>query len=241
MSSPIGTKLRAFGQVPSSDVDDLEVLFDQFRSFRPASRLVSEGDRPDFVLAIGEGWAARCKFMRDGGRQITDILLPGDILTLSAGTKSPLDFGIYSLSEMKCAFVPYEAYRAFLHGRPEIENAVQRSALADEGLMRAAVIRLGRQDAFQRVGHFFCETWCRAANVDLIVAGSLPLPLTQSDVGDIVGLTAVHVNRTLRVLREQGLLEWQGRELRIPDLQRLAGQVGYRASMPCEPMEKVAA
>ena len=102
------------------------------------------------------------------------------------------------------------------------------ATLVDEATLREWLANLGGRSAEQRVAHFFCEWHRRLRAVGLAGDGGCELPLTQQELGDTMGLSAVHVNRSLQALREKGLLTLRGRRLLIPDMKRLCAACDFR-------------
>jgi CRP-like cAMP-binding protein len=101
------------------------------------------------------------------------------------------------------------------------------STLVDEAVLRQWVVNVGRRDAHSRIAHILCELHARMSMVGLVDADRLALPLTQTDLADATGLTAVHINRTLQRLRKEGLIEVGSGMLKIMDVSALKEAGGF--------------
>lgn len=231
MTNAITRKLHRFAPLDADDAQALGELLIDTRTYPPHSSIMKIGAKPGYSLVIVRGWAISYKVVRDGSRQITAFLLPGDFCHLNIASEVPLDYSIGTLSCVTAAHVRHdEAVRLFARN-PNIKRAVQTSQLDDESRLRALITTLGRKDAVPRVGYALCDLWARAKAIGLMENGSLDFPPTQADIADHVGLTPVHVNRMMRCLRKDGLLELTGRQLLLPDFERLARTAEYNQSL----------
>jgi CRP-like cAMP-binding protein len=120
------------------------------------------------------------------------------------------------------AYAPHEKLTELIERMPHLGRIMWFSTLLDAALHREWIFRLGRLDAVGRVAHMLCETYVRLDAVGMVTDGSFAWPLTQQDLGEACGLTSVHVNRTLRVLREAGMVDVSDRIVTIFDFPRLA-------------------
>ena len=111
---------------------------------------------------------------------------------------------------------------------PAISRAMLMATLVDGATLREWLINVGQRSAEQRVAHFLCEWHRRLEAIGLVTDEGCELPITQVELADTTGMTAVHVNRTLQVLREQGLILLKSRRLVIPDVARLREVCGFR-------------
>lgn len=196
------------------------------RPFAARRDIISEGDRPDYVHIMIEGWACRYKVLKDGSRQITAFLLPGDFCDAHITMLNQMDHNIGAITECRVALVTRQKMRE-IAGHAEIAYALWWASLVDEAVLRAWIVNLGRRDAFDRVGNLICEMHERLKNVDLTNNGTFELPLTQEELADALGLTPVHVNRTLKRLREADLLTHRQQRIVITDVARLQRLVGF--------------
>lgn len=230
MSHSFLAKLAAAGKqserLPQANRELLLALCNDVRSIKARRDIIREGDRPDHVHVMIEGWACRYKILPDGSRQITAFLISGDLCDIHIMLFDQMDHSIGSVSDCKVAFVP-RAKMAELTGRPDLAKALWWANLVDEAMLRSWVVNVGRRDAFARLSHLLCELHARLTNVGLANGCEFELPLTQEALGDALGLTSVHVNRTLKRLREEGLIAFPGQHIVLLDVARLQKLAGF--------------
>lgn len=227
MDQPIIRKLHRFGKLHPADAEAVDRLLHDCRFHSPHREIVRLGDKPSFALAILSGWAIRYRVVKDGGRQITAFLMPGDFCHLNLLSQEPMDHSIAALSTVAVAHVQRNELGRLLADHPHVATAARASQFADEARLRGSITNIGRHNAEQRVGYVLCDLWARATAIGLIENGCLDFPPTQVDIADHAGLTAVHVNRMLQRLRNDGLLDFSGRRLSLPDFDQLAHFSGY--------------
>lgn len=220
-------KLGAASRLSESDVEALAELCRDVRTVPARRDLISEGDNPNHVHIVLEGWAARYKILDDGTRQITAFVVPGDICDLHVTILSKMDHGILALTRARVAHVPHQVMEDLPLNRPELGRALWRATLIDEAILRSWIVNVGRRSAERRIAHLFCELHARLCLVGLVSDGRFDLPLTQDIIADALGLTPVHVNRMLQKLREEGAITLKGGRLTIEDVRRFAKFAGF--------------
>ena len=187
--------------------------------------IAREGETPECVRLILSGFACRYKVLPDGQRQIVAYLLPGDFCDVHVFILRTMDHSIATLSECTVVTIPRQAVLK-LTERPTIARALWWSTLVDEATLREWLLNVGQRRAEVRIAHLLCELLMRLRAVGL-ADGSYALPITQSDLADTVGLSAVHVNRSLQTLRAQDLITFEKQTLAIPDVDRLFAFSGF--------------
>lgn len=220
-------KLSGHGTLPEADILLLEGACGRPLNVPARTDLIREGDRPGPLFVILDGWACRYKLLPEGTRQITAILMPGDICHLHAFVLDRMAHTIATLTPARVAMIPREPLERLIEARPAIRRAFLWTQLVDEDILRAWLVNMGRRDTLQRVAHLMCELYVRARNIGLAGAGRLELPLTQIVLGDALGLTSVHVSRVLRKLRMSGIMQLTAGSLVIPDLDKLVALAGF--------------
>jgi CRP-like cAMP-binding protein len=223
---PLIAKLETVMPLPEADRQALAALCVGAREMSARRNIIREGDRPDHIHLMVEGWAARYKLLPDGARQITAFLLPGDFCDLHVTILGEMDHGIATLTRAKVAFIPRATMEA-LNDRPGLVKAFWWATLVDEAVLRNWIVNVGRRDAFEAVGHLICELYVRMKNVGLAADRRFDLPLTQEEIADALGLTAVHVNRILQRLRADDLISFHRGRLAIHDYERLEKAAGF--------------
>lgn len=185
--------------------------------------LVREGDVADRLYILTEGWACRYKTTREGSRQIVAILVPGDVANLDALAFRRADFGVRVLSMVKAVAIPCDDMAALASTHAGIGATLSRLAMTENAILSQWALCLGRMSAQQRLCHLLCELGQRVVPNQADNQISFDLPLTQEQIADTLGLTSVHVNRTLQQLRGEGLVATDRRTISIPDVAKLRG------------------
>lgn len=204
--------------------DDLAALEGAVREVRqvPARKvLIRRGELVNASTMLVEGFLCRYMDDREGYRQLVAVHVPGDFVDLHAYPMKRLDHDIGTLTECTVALVDHQALAQITATRPTLTRMLWYSTLLDAAQHREWIFRLGRLGAEGRIAHFMAELHTRLRMVGMGDAHGFVLPLLQSDLAEAVGLTSVHVNRTLRALREAGLLTFRNGEVTIGDVKRL--------------------
>lgn len=225
--NPLLTKLSAFADIGEDDARALEWLCTNVTTHKAKSDLIREGDRPESVFLILDGWAMRYKLLPDGSRHIMAFLVPGDLCDVHVFILKAMDHNIGLLSEARVAAIPKEKMLALVDERPRLTQALWWSSLVDDSILREWLVNMGQRDARERIAHLLVEMWWRLRAIGRVDYHAIDLPLTQQDLADTMGLTPIHVNRILQQLRAEGLVELNHRKLRIPDIERLSAMSGF--------------
>lgn len=180
-----------------------------------------EDEKPDFVHLLIEGWACRYKTLENGKEHIVGFLLPGDLSTLHATILERMDHSIRTLTPAKLAIIPQEKINHIYLHYPNLTRALFWSTLVDESTLREWLVNQGSRPAMVRLAHLFCELLVRSRAAGLTNDFTFPMPLTQEELGNTTGLTKVHVNRSIRQLRMQEMIEINSRSVTILDWERL--------------------
>lgn len=224
LGTPLALRLELFTRFSDAERQRLDnVGRRNIRTVEPRRDVIREGDRPRVVNIVLEGWACRYKQLPDGRRQVVSFFVPGDFCDANVFILKEMDHSIGAITRVKIAEVLPEELQALMTGSQRITQALWWHELVDAAVAREWATNLGQRTAYERISHLLCELFTRLHSVGLTRDHSVDFPLTQTDLADATGLTAVRVNRTLQELRRDGLIELQGRVLRIPDLQRLQG------------------
>ncbi len=209
------------------DIDRIEDLCGDVREVPRGLNLVREGERVERVHLILSGWAARYKLLPSGSRQITALLLPGDLCDLRCAMLARMDDGIVALTTVRVAFILPDALRRLERTWPAIAHALSWYELVEQGTSRAWIVNMGRRHALERVAHLLSELSTRLTVVSESPDLSMHFPLTQEEIADALGLTSVHVNRVLNELRRRGLITSRRGGLTVLDLPMLKQMAGF--------------
>ena len=228
MPNAFARKLRRFADFTSEDIAGIVRVSANAETWRRGQDLMRQGERPENVRILLSGWACRYKVLDDGRRQICGFLIPGDMCDLHVSLLNHMDHNIGLLARARVATVPAAEMHALMERHRRVERALWCASLADEAILREWLVSAGRRDAFARVGHRLCEIRTRLGEVGLVDRnGEFDLPLSQEELADSLGLSSVHVNRTLTRLRGEGLIEQKRRRMRLSQPERLADLCGF--------------
>ncbi len=189
--------------------------------------LVREGTAPKISCLILSGYAYRHKSTTDGDRQIVSLHVSGDFVDLEASLLAKADHNVQALTDGVVATVPVEAVVALIDKHPRLGRAMWIDTLIDASIYREWVMNVGRRTAPRRIGHVLCEFACRLEIAGLGTTTGFIFPMSQEQLADTVGLTTVHVNRTLKLLEDDGLIVRHKRFIEIPDWARLRDFSGF--------------
>ncbi|RYE07779.1 MAG: Crp/Fnr family transcriptional regulator [Hyphomicrobiales bacterium] len=178
--------------------------------------LVREGDRPLESMLVTRGFTTRYRDSADGNRQIGAIHVPGDFVDLQSLILKHMDHSVGALSDCHVVKFPHSRLTALTREHPHLTRLLWLMTLIDSSIHREWLFAAGR-GAPEQLSHLICELYVRLAVTDLVVDQRFNLPMTQVELGEALGLSAVHVNRTLQQLRSEDLFTWQGQEVRILD------------------------
>ena len=223
-------KLSAFFSPSEEELGILDGLHRNRRSFLPGSHLIQEGQSDHTVFVLTEGWTSSYKTLRDGRRQIVDFQIPGDFLGLRSLLFRTADCGIESITPVRAWVIKSKNLHDTFEKFPHIATAVLWSTLCDEAIVVERLVSLGRRDAAERMAHFFLELGERLRLVGLGTETGFACPLSQHHLADTLGFSAVHVNRVLRQLREQGLLTFRNGNVMFDNFDGLAAFAGFDAA-----------
>jgi CRP-like cAMP-binding protein len=168
------------------------------------------------------GFSIRHKIVAGGARQIVAIHMKGDLVDLQNSILGTADHSVQMLTRGEVAMIPREAIQQVAMDYPRIGMAMWQDTLVDGSIFREWIANVGRRDAATRIAHVLCEFSLRLELAGLGEQTNYELPMTQDELADAVGLTPVHVNRTLQALEQQNLISRNRRSVTIGDWQRLA-------------------
>jgi CRP-like cAMP-binding protein len=207
------------------------------RQLKAGDHVVWDGDRPQHACLLLSGFAYRYKVAGNGGRQIMSIHMKGDIVDLQNSLLGIADHNVQMLSSGELALIPVEAVREIAFRRPAVGMAMWYETLVEGSIFREWILNIGRRNAIVRIGHLLCEFAMRLEVSELGKQTEYELPITQEQLADAVALTAVHVNRTLMKLEEEGYISRTKRRVVINDWHKLAELADFQPRYLHLPME----
>lgn len=222
-------KLRARDEVSAEEEAALRDAIAEVRE-HPADRtIIREGQELTHSTLLLDGVVCRYKDLRNAERQITALHVPGDFVDLHSFSLKHLDHNILTLTPCRVALVPHAKLTAITERLPHLTRLLWFSTNLDASIQREWELSLGRRTAIAKAAHLFCELRVRLEIVGMADEAGYTLPITQVELAECIGLTSVHVNRTLRELRERGLMEFRRGTVVIHDLKGLERLAEFRS------------
>jgi CRP-like cAMP-binding protein len=222
----LARKLENFAPLSDDDKRFLEDVTRTSYEVPAGADLIKEGDAPDNVHLILDGFACRYKLTSEGNRQIMAYLISGDFCDLHVFILREMDHNIGTLSTCRLVKIPRNLILA-MTTRPALARALWWATLVDEAVLREWLVNMGQREAPERIAHLLCELLLRLRAVGLAGSDAYELPITQEQLGDTMGLSGVHVNRSLQKLRSENLITLKNKYLVILDPDRLKEFGGF--------------
>lgn len=228
--APLVRKLEYSRPLSESDRNAVLALPFTLRTIEPHGYVVRDGDKPTHSCLLRAGFVIRHKIVADGARQICSVHMAGDMVDLQNSLLETADHNVQALTRAEVAFIPRDAIKAIAFERPAVGLAMWFDTLVDGSIFREWIANVGRRNARQRLAHLLCEFALRLEAAGLGKQGDYTLPMTQEQLADCTGLTAVHVNRTLRGLDADGVIARTKRTVTVADWKRLAEEGDFSSA-----------
>jgi CRP-like cAMP-binding protein len=231
VDSILAKKLNKLVALSPDELNCLAELQSSPLKVKRGRQLTHEGQTGHKAYVLQSGWACTYKLLPDGGRQIISFPIAGDVVGLRSVLLPSADHSLCALTDAVVNPVDAERIVKFLTQFPRLGAALLWAASRDDAMVVEHLVNIGRRSAIERTSHFFMELVERLSLVGLAAESEFECPLSQFVLADALGLTAIHVNRVLRQLRERNLLTFRRGRVTIHDpaaLRKLAGfQAGY--------------
>ena len=210
-------KLKLRTTISAEEERVIRGLVKETRRVGPDQLLVRAGEELHESLMLLDGWLVRCKDLPSGERQVMEIHVPGDFADLHGFTLKRLDHDVVTVTEAVLGIVPHERLSEMTREHPRLTRVYWLMTNIDASITREMALSLGQRSALSRMAHVFCELYVRLAIAGLASGDTFSFPLTQRELSECLGLTVVHVNRTLQELRRRQIVETENRHIRILD------------------------
>ena len=191
--------------------------------------LVREGETQDEVYSIYSGWVARMKAIGDGRRKILQFLMGSDFVDFPLLSGRAASYSVQALTDVQLCVFDRKVLAEYFSANPVLMQRLERWIAMEMNYAYGRLLDIGRRSALERIARLLLELYRRQERLGLLENGVMRCPLRQQDIGDALGLTSVHVSRTLAELKADGLLELHASELRILDRTRIRSLVGLPA------------
>lgn len=214
-------KLRARDEISVEEEEAIRLLPEPPGQIGARRTLINAGETLDNSILLVSGLMCRYKDLRNGERQIMELHVPGDFVDLHSFTLKRLDHSLLALTSCTYATVPHVRLAQVTADFPHLARMFWFSTNLDAAIHRAWMLSLGRRTAIARIAHLFIELLLRLELIRMTEGNSYALPLTQDDLAECLGMTAVHVNRMLKQLRDRDLVTFRSGRVVIHNLEEL--------------------
>ena len=236
MTSHLIRSLEARDTLSAHEKEILQRISLEPVSIAAKTELVRQGDRPNRCILLLSGLMARAKISKDGRRQITALQVSGDFVDLHCFLLHQMDHAVLALTDCQVAFVSHNAIREISETQPHLTRLLWLSTVIDGALHREWLVA-ANMSSRRQFSHLICELYVRLEVVGLAADYRFDFNITQEVLADVLGISSVHVNRTLQDMRG-ALIEWQGAELKILNWTKLKDEADFDPiylNLTCEP------
>jgi CRP-like cAMP-binding protein len=212
----------------AEQVMDLLDLKARLRVVARGREIVTEGRPCSVVFLMSEGVAIRYRILRDGQRQIVNILLPGDFAGVTACRFDTALFSIKMLTHSIVHPIPLAQLASLFDRQPQLAVQLLWSFATETAVIAEHLIAIGRRTAPERLAHFFLELLFRLRQIGLVENNAFRLPLTQEIIGDALGLSIPYVNRVVHQLQDEGLVVVKNQHFQIRNIEELVTLADFK-------------
>lgn len=222
MHSVLYAALKRHSPLDASDLRALKSLDFERRKLRDKQDVVRQGEKPQTAIVVLDGMFTKYVTLRDGRIQYLSLHIVGDLLGVQSVFFPEMDYGISAIGENAViAEISHQEMRAAMKARPEIGYAIWRQTLVHASIFRQAIVNNSAREPTVRMAHFFAEQYYRAHSGENLRSGECYFPLTQSQLGEALGISVVTTNRAFQEVRNNGGVDWRPRQLVVHDWAKL--------------------
>ena len=221
VSAALIRRLRTISGIDEEDVQSIRALPVSIKHYRANQPVVRDGERPTECCLVAEGFCVRTKTTSRGQRQILSIHIPGEIPDLQSLHLHVMDHDLITLTECTLGFISHSPLREITRRRPNIAEILWRDSLVDAALFREWIVNVGQRPALDRLAHTIVELRERLKIIGRVADNQFDMPLTQEQIGEAMGITAVHANRIIKQLRDEAVVDFYRGRVTILDEARL--------------------
>lgn len=225
--APLERKLISRADIGIQEREIINARFGKPKVVEARTELSFVDDRGRRAFLVEEGWACTYKILRDGTRQVIGIAIPGDIIGVGSLVLHQCDLLAATVTTAVIRDLTAPAFHEILETSTKASLALLWANFRDENVVMEHLVGIGRRSSTERVAHFMLELYERLRLVDLAADGRFRCPLSQPLIADALGLTAIHLNRTLRDLRLRNLMIFRDGTVHLTDVPRLVALAGY--------------
>ncbi|SHH02164.1 Crp/Fnr family transcriptional regulator [Cognatishimia maritima] len=202
----------------------------------PGTHLLSQGEKSPQLFTVLSGMGLKYKMLKDGSRQVVGFVMPGDFLGLQAGVMGKMGHSVEAVTDMTLCVFNRAAIWELFSAHPERSFAIAHLAAVEEHFLGDALAAVGQRPAYEKIAWAMARFFNRAQGTGLAVKNTAPLPFTQQDLADGLGLSLVHTNKQLAKLRRDGVASWQKGTLTVHNRKALLDIAGEESEVECRPL-----
>jgi CRP-like cAMP-binding protein len=221
------THLPDDAPLTASESAFLLALQSSAHAIRRGHEIIAQGRNYNGVFVLLEGFGLRYKVLTDGRRQVFHVALPGDLVGFPACFFERALYSVTALTKVSACLVSFADMAELFRSFPRLAIALFRAGAGETAMYGEHLAGVGRRGAYDRVAHFVLEMATRLRAIGIGDGIEFSMPLTQEQIADVVGLSAPHVNRMLRRLREEGLIDMDGMQIKLRDREALAALADF--------------
>ncbi len=221
ISAALVRRLRTLEGITEEDLKEVGALPLTVRDYPAEQAVVRDGQRPTECCLIVDGFCARSKTIADGKRQILSIHIPGEIPDLMSLFLHVMDHDLSTLTACRLGFIQHETLRKLHRRRPNVAEMFWRDTLIDAAMFREWIVNVGQRPAPARLAHVIVELRERLKVIGRVTEDGFEMPLTQEQIGEALGVTAVHANRVIKQLRQEEIVDFHRGRVKVLSEQKL--------------------
>jgi CRP/FNR family transcriptional regulator len=200
-------------------------------NIQAGTNILLQGTNSAHLYTILSGWAFRHKTLPDGRRQILNLALPSDLLGLQGSVNDEMQHSVEALTDMILCVFPREKLWNLYRDYPTLAFDITWLAAREEQILDEHLLSVGRRTAMERLAYLLLVVFLRAEEVALTKGNVIQLPFTQQHVADMLGMSLVHTNKTLRRLTATKTIRWKERRFEMLDREALAKLANYETPL----------
>jgi CRP-like cAMP-binding protein len=215
-------KLKEHTRLSPEDVAAIGALSHSTRSLAPNEDIVHQGDKPKISMLVVSGMVARYHTRSAGSRQYISFHISGDMPDSQSLFLDQMDHSVCAIgSGTSISEFPHHEILRLFETRPSAGYAFWRETLIDAAIFREAITNNSSRPVRARIAHFMCEQFYRARAAGLGAENNTRLPISQTQLGETLGISVVTVNRALQALRRTGAMEFRDGTLTVRNWEKL--------------------
>jgi len=215
---PFVARLSRLMELGTDYLKRLERIIDGERQVKKRDDVVVVGSEYRNLCFVKDGYAIRYKLLRNGKRQILNVILPGDVIGFPVSFLDRSIYSVVAVTDLTYNMCSLDSYVELCYARPQFALALSWLAAHESAIYAEHVVDIGRRTPVERLAHFLLEVHARLLAVGRAQPTSFDLPFSQEILADVLGLSVPHLNRTMQKLRADGLITSRSSLVELADI-----------------------